>query len=459
MAMERPPQGKYVPTVPDHAKLQQSSASVASENAGSGTGGRFFLPSAYVLGGLTSILTAVLALQWVHRINNPAHNDFVIFYAAGKLAATGHLAAAYHRHTLFALESRFAGHHHVVQLPFPYPPHMAGFFRLLSVLPLHAGNDVWLALNLAGYALAAIFALQRVDGRWRVAASLALLGCLPLLISSAQGEGSGLLALGFMLTFVGLAPTNTVTASRRGWRCWPVGAGILLLSLKPELLVIPAIILALRRRRDEVTWGLSALAGAALLSITLGGISGCQAFLRQAMTSIKWTTQYNWGPAHTYSLLGQLHGLLGFTGFATVLGVALSLTIIVTVTMLRPESRASWLPIVAGAALIADHLSFHDLTIMYPAAACAFGCRLRWTALAVLTAPWIDPPLYHATRVHVAVLTALSVVVLGLYFERRSRMALTIDGRSTWSTQGGLWKFFGPLRWGSASESGTRSTS
>lgn len=424
---------------------RREAIAAAPENAHSG---RTFLVTAYCCSSFMAVFAVFLAVHWLPRWNMPATNDFGVFYAAGKLAGAGNLAAAYSSGPLYHVEALLSRGHHHIRMPFPYAPFVGGLLGILAHLPLHIAYDLWSAANLVAYVLAGVLAIRRLNASKRLLAGLCLAGCLPIVISIAQGENSGLLALGLVLTLVGFERPPALPM------------GLVLLSLKPQLLVVPIILILLRRRRVELLsiGGAAALLG--LAGLLAGGISAYLAFLNLLRQSLRWTTQFHWGAAHNYSLLAQLHGFLGYGILSTVLWVTAALA---TFTLWRRsvnrDGPVPWLPFAALTVLLANHLLFHDLAILYPAAMPALATRLRWTALLLLISPWIDPALYSLSDIHVVVASCLVVLVVAVAFAAwEERAPRTIEWYQHTGGPHRQWKSFALPRWGSVSGSGTRST-
>lgn len=393
-------------------------------------------------------MCTLLCLRWLHRLSFPAHNDFGIFYAAGKLTARGQLASAYRQHSLYGIERTFA-HNGGMSLPFPfpYPPYVAALFGLLAHPPIQVAYDLWTGVNLVAYVLAALLALRRLDGKFRLLGGLAMASCLPLVISTFQGECSGLLALGLILTLEAFD--------------FPLlmGPAIVLLSMKPQMLLVPVIVMMVRRHRVEMVGAAAGLLFVGAVGMLAGGLQGYLSFLRLALRSTHWTTQFHfWGPRYNYSLVAQLHGLVGYGTLASVIWAALAAALLLPIVMLIRKGQTPWLAISAVILVLAGHVPFHDLTLLYPVAIVALGSRLRWIALSLLIAPWIDPPIYEISGFHMVVLLCFAVPLLVALAYRDTGVARRMYRHLKSLEYIDTWKSFGRPRWGSASGSETQST-
>src|SRR5581483_8901082 len=137
--------------------------------------------------GLTALSLAAVASAAGRKLAHPLNTDFGVFYAAGKLAASGHLLAAYATSRLNHVEVAAGGR--ALHLFYPYPPFVTAFLSLLSHMSPGMAFSVWTVVNVLAYVGAgALVVRSRSLRRERVLASLAVVGCLPLLVSVAQGE-------------------------------------------------------------------------------------------------------------------------------------------------------------------------------------------------------------------------------------------------------------------------------
>ncbi|HEV3308982.1 MAG TPA: hypothetical protein VG815_00450 [Chloroflexota bacterium] len=180
---------------------------------------------------------------------------------------------------------------------------------------------------------------------------------------------------------------------------------------------------------------------------------------------IHWTTQYHWGPTFNYTLKSTLQSLLGFGNVTTAIWTLLTLCTLAWLFARHLHTRgaspeAEWLVLAVVALLVTNHALFHDLLLLYPCAALALASRLRWAALLVLVAPWLDPGLYGVMHIHLVVITCVgAVVVAALAGTVRDEGKRTMSERTVAREQGRKWKLFERPQWGSASASEMRSKS
>ncbi len=415
--------------------------------------------SAYVLGTFTSVGALFLALHSVKRWHVPGRNDFNVFYTAGKLVNGGHASAVYVNQTVFAAEGGVSGGHHF-HMPFVNPPDFALMMALFAHVPFLPSYYLWTALNAAAFLLAGLIAVFHLPSRLRVPGVLLLTGCLPIVVAVTQGQVSGVVALGFTLSLQGF---------RRPALLLP---GIVLLSIKPQLAVVILAVVVVRRSRPEWASAAAGLLIAAAMGMAAGGVEAYGAFVRQSLHMAGTTTGVHWDAADNFSILSQLQTFLGY-GAASRVGWALSSIALLGAFLWvlfgrrggSDHAAAStisvpWLACAATTVLIANHLQYHDLTLLYPAAIVALGSRQYKVSLAVLAAVWLDPALYPVTHLHVVVVAcAVALAMWGLAEYRHPSPAATMDGNTNWRDRGHSWKSLRQRRWGSASESGTPSMS
>jgi hypothetical protein len=365
-----------------------------------------FTVVAYAFGLVVTLFTGLLAVHWLDRWNQAWRSDFADFYAAGTLVRHGHLAQAYSLKALGPIEKALAAGRPGIHLPFPYPPQVAVVFGILARLPLYEASVIWTVVALIAYVAAAYLALRRIPGKLRPLGVILLLGCLPLVISLAQGQMGAIGALGLTLTLEALYPAKLgQTPNHR-----MLAGGTILLLMKPELAVVPILLIMARRRHKEYASAGIALVVSAIPGLVAGGLGMYVAFAGQLWRAAHWATQYDWGPSSSYSLFAVVHQFIGFGSVATSIGILGSIAVVVVVVCSKLELEHAWLVIAAAVALVADHIQYHDLVLLYPAAVVALPTRFRWIALCIIASPWVDPTVYSLTGIHAVVLACLAAV-------------------------------------------------
>ncbi len=192
-------------------------------------------------------------------------NDFVMFWAAGRMAANGQAADAYAQNKIFAVE-QFDTPADSLRLPWTYPPPIFLLTGIVQGLPFFPGFFAWGI----GLALAALLCLRCAGLPWPV--------ILAGLLSPAALLNFNLGQIGLFTGAVFLAAL--FLAARR-----PVTTGLLLASLviKPQIgLLAPVPLIARHHWRGLASF---AAGGALLCAATamLLGWPAWQEFLRRGL--------------------------------------------------------------------------------------------------------------------------------------------------------------------------------
>jgi len=161
------------------------------------------------------------------NLRNPEGNDFLSFWAAGRLALQGRAALAYNIPVHWAVENS------VVRmgalLPFPYPPPFLAIVAPFALVPYGLAFILWLILCSGYYA----FASSRI-----VPLSFAF-AFPPVCINLLIGQ-TGFLTAGTLILGLGFSTSNP----------WVAGAVLGLMVMKPQLaLLLPIAMLAGREWR------------------------------------------------------------------------------------------------------------------------------------------------------------------------------------------------------------------
>ena len=214
---------------------------------------------AVALVGLGAVLVVVLARELAAPIAAGTHDDFLAFYGAGRLVLDGNAAGLYLASAITAIERTIIpspvganGY-----MPFLNPPFAAVAFAPFAALPPQVARVAWAGLSAAALAGAALWIGWPLAGRERIAAALLVGLSFPAYHTLAEGQWSAVMLLG------GVA---ALQAARGGsWRL----AGLALATwwLKPQLIALALLALALDRRWTAVAWSL--LGGAALVLASL----------------------------------------------------------------------------------------------------------------------------------------------------------------------------------------------
>ena len=213
---------------------------------------------AVLLVGLGALFAVALIAELALPLREGAHHDFLAFFGAGKLVLGGDPAGIYDPARLTAVERAVVpgpvganGY-----MPFINPPFAAAVFAPLAALSPEVARAVWAGISLA-LLVAAALVVARPSSRDRALGALLVALSFPVYHTLAEGQWS------ILLLAAGLA---ALAAGRRG-RWALVGLALVPFWLKPQLLVLPLVALALARRwRALATVGLG---GGALVAFSV----------------------------------------------------------------------------------------------------------------------------------------------------------------------------------------------
>ncbi|MBV8808094.1 MAG: DUF2029 domain-containing protein [Acidobacteriaceae bacterium] len=194
----------------------------------------------------------ILFNLWVATQTNHANlsSDFIQFYAAGKLAGTGHL---YDRQAMVAIEARYGAPGFLTgRLPV-----VALTFKPLSVLPFAIARKVWLTASI----LAGILALLLWPDVDRAAMLIALCWSLPACFTLFYGQE----VLFWLLLFA-----SGLYLLRRG-HCYAAGITFALCICKFHLLIGLGVMLLARREWKTIFGGILSTAFLLMMCFALEG--------------------------------------------------------------------------------------------------------------------------------------------------------------------------------------------
>jgi len=233
-----------------------------------------------------------------------AGNDFFVFWAAARFLQHGSLAGVYDPSLFYPFEHSLGvlGDHRAAQgggLPFVYPPHAALLFLSFAHLPLRAALVVWDALSLLLY-VAAGWQLLRP----RAAATFAAL-IAPSTVSNLIYGQTGLLTGGLTMLGFGLLQRAPILA----------GVAFGLLSIKPQMAVLPLLVLLLSGKRPAILAAAVTILALLLASVAVFGPASWSDWLgtlsgfSTAVSAHAWHYQYGVTVYFTLLDLGADRGL------------------------------------------------------------------------------------------------------------------------------------------------------
>ena len=326
------------------------------------------------------------------------YQDYVVFYAAGRLVTEGRAQHLYDVATISAHETSALGHPpngpaNDGILPYFNPPFVAAVLAPLALLPLGAFSAVLFLLVLlgiiaAGYALDRFLRLDRPMSHLTFWAWLLSLGSVVFLALESQLSMLPLLGL---LGFV-VFETRDRPAS--------AAASMALALVKPYLLVLPVVLLLWKRQWPALRALAAISCVLAVVSIAVSGPGVLVSYPRILVQSMGWDNEKG-------IVIKNMYGLSGF--YATIVGSKTSAHIVLTlssavavVLVWAFACRGGWadirgrLPALIGltaccSLLISVHVYRQDLVLLGLAVACGIvqakhsGAPLRaWYALGAL---------------------------------------------------------------------------
>ncbi len=312
----------------------------------------FILP----ISGVTLVLCLLYLSLWKSGQDDLVP-DFLPLYAAGQLVRVDpeHL---YDQDRQLATQQSLAAIRPEGFLPFAYPPITAFLFLPLTVFSYGHAYLLWVSsslfmLGLSIYLCARDFQLRQEGRRFLAMGTMAL---FPVYIALVQGQTAALILLLATLAFLAL---------RKG-REWQAGVWTGLLFLKPQWLLLPALVLVCRRAWKGLLGMLVCVLTLALLGISLVGWEGSLRVF-ELMAEIASGREGTAPPLHQYNL----RSLVFFLQLAAPFWVAGSVLVALAValTWLRPDTPWHLTTLVLGMILASPQSNPHDLILVLPALA------------------------------------------------------------------------------------------
>lgn len=303
---------------------------------------------------------------WVSQgIRSGRNVDFDDFYAAGKLAGTGHL---YDWNAIQALERE---HHSSNMLPFGRIPIFALAFKPLSALPYVWASVLWMGASLA--AMLGFVALWPGPNRMRN--FVLICWSFPAAMCLALGQDT--------LLFLSFAVLGLWLLGKK----FPFTAG-LALSLcvaKPHLALLLPIWLIATARWRAIAGGVTGGFIAALISFSIEGLDWPKQML-QSLPNLA-TAPLN---------MPNLRGLVALVGGGTALEIALASVVGVAfwgISRFADPPTGAALAL-AGGLLLSHHAYAYDAVLLFPALllSCDHASRQwlrRWGLLLFTPFPYL----------------------------------------------------------------------
>jgi hypothetical protein len=299
---------------------------------------------------------------------DPYMDDFVVFYAAGRIVNDGRASSVYDPAAVHRREAAVVAEPAWAIIPLPYynPPHLLFGLAALSTLPIATAALLFTLVQLGAFAAAlAILARARLLGLSGLGGSiaiLALVASMPFHEVLLRGQISLVLFAAWAAIYLG-------AFHDKGDR-WTV-PGLAVLALKPQLAVVPLLYLLVQRRWATLARFAAVEAACTTLAVVAWGPGILVDFVALLKAASGWEDQngiwvdamFGWN-----ALVRDLVGPQVHVARSVVSGglSAATLALIAAVTHRRDTHRKSaetFAVLVFASLLVSPHLFAQDLVL------------------------------------------------------------------------------------------------
>lgn len=317
--------------------------------------------------------------------------DFRAYYTAGLMLRDGVRGSFYELATQLRYQQSWVPElQQLAQLmPFPYPAALALPLGVIAGIPPVPGYLAWTTLN-AGALIVVVrqvrWTVGPLSAPMRLRASMLLLTLVPVALTLVQGQVSFVLLLAFLLAWREIKQGREVRA----------GLWLSLLALRPQLVILPALVLLAKARWSALAGLAIGLAGIALASLLAVGVDGLAGNVRLWLTSATGGEQLTVHPQGMFTWRSQVQLLLGTDEPGPALGPwvmgALACVTLLAYTWSGPWRSSGaffdlqWATLVAATLFTSPHANLHDVALLV-----ATGSLLaRWSIGSARTwVPWL----------------------------------------------------------------------
>ena len=347
--------------------------------------------------------------------------DFPGFYCAGKILL-------HHEGRLYDLRLQSRLYHELLpdepaesQLPYAYPPIVAGVCMELAIMPYAAAYAVWSLAQIAMYAggIGLLVGVCRsIPKRDLIMAVLLAISFEPFVIECVHGGQLSALAM--------LLVCSAIALDRAGYA---VGSGVAigLLGYKPTLLVVLIPVLLFSRRWRMLAGAGISMTGIALASWAAVGWHGCMDYARLMISYLHLTTGQTmlFRTWKYVDLKSFLHGCgVGPSNAATLIWAAACLGGVSMISWRwRKRPECAWPAALAGTLVLNVYVGIYDTVLIVPAMFLlaewqakhrGVSCRgyFRWLIAGMWGLPWISQSIAHVAGIQ---LYTLAIALVGMY--------------------------------------------
>ena len=321
----------------------------------------------WVMVGGYWLVMCLIATEWVLKLgglrNFVVGTDFRSFYAGGKLVVYGD------REKLFTTgeqwkwqENEWPGLKEGGVLHFANPPWVAAIMGWLTFRPMEQAYLIWAVFNLAVWVWVVYSLCSEVRGegerRWWWVAALSVFP--PAVIAWFHGQFS------IILVAVILAAGRRFKDNRD----MAGGITLSLLSIKPQLLILPVLVLAVQRRWKALGGLAAGLGGLGVISLRIVGSEGLIRYGELLTRFWGWREKYGVNPARMHNWRGETYLWLGDSRAGMILwlaGIAAAAVWLVWVWRKRETGKrfyGQFTLLVLSMIWIGPYTNYHDLAVL-----------------------------------------------------------------------------------------------
>ena len=298
--------------------------------------------------------------------------DFRAYYTSGRMLLGGVRSDFYSPDVQFVWQRAWAPEMQVpAELnPFRNPPFLAGVFAAVAWLPVEFAFAVWFALNVGLLCVLMAQTQSALSDRpapVRRRALVLSVSFLPVIVTLLLGQVSLLLAIAM------LGAWQAFRARRDGL----AGLALALLLIKPQFVLVPALLLVVHRRWRAL--GTLIAAGTALLAacLALVGWEGSLSYWQLISGTLNWQDSFAISPQRMHTWRGFLQLLARTDDPAAVQGAWLIGALLAITAVLytwrghwRPGAArfsVQWAVLCVAVLFVSPYANFHDLSLLIAA--------------------------------------------------------------------------------------------
>lgn len=307
-----------------------------------------------------NLLIAVLLLYGTSNLfwstftrKMPPIMDFLNLYTGAQIVHQGQSSLLYDLETQATVQDRLLAPYKLPEgvLPFWYPPFVAQALSPLANLPLLTAYGIWTTLGFGLMAVSVWLLSRLLAPTRRLDFLLLVLAFAPLYLAAWQGQTTFLTLALLSAALVGLRRGADLTAGV----C--LGLGL----VKPQLVLLPILLLVWRRQRRAVL----GFVGVAILlvswSVAVVGWPGLMEVTRLVLASAGGQITAAIHPQDMPTLRGVFYPFGAVWRIVWLFVTTLLVSFLLWLWRTRPQLEAQFAAAVVVNLLITPHLYFHDV--------------------------------------------------------------------------------------------------